>query len=129
MHAIRTRENKTWKQRRNIFLAWFLTETIENKIWFQVIMGSDTKRCKIWVQEDLLYKSDLLFKYGPVHKKVPVLVHCEKPISESPVILECIEEIWPHNPLLPLGPSRETLMRYDRTIVLYLIIWESFGYC
>jgi glutathione S-transferase len=38
-----------------------------------------------------------------------VLVHCEKPITESPVILECIEEIWPHNPLLPQDPYEKAM--------------------
>nr|ALZ41813.1 glutathione s-transferase 3 [Cicer arietinum] len=56
--------------------------------------------------------SEALINYNPVYKKVPVLVHNEKPVSESLIILEYIDETWKQNPILPSDPYKKALAHF-----------------
>lgn len=59
----------------------------------------------------------LLHENNPIYKKIPVLVHNQRPICESMVIVQYIEDVWPTGPsLFPTDP-------YDRAIARF---WTAY---
>ncbi|KAK4435965.1 Glutathione S-transferase U17 [Sesamum alatum] len=59
-------------------------------------------------------KSERLVKANPVYQKIPVLIHDEKPVCESLLIVEYIDETWAGNgrSILPSDPYERAIARF-----------------
>ncbi|XP_010933918.1 glutathione S-transferase U18-like [Elaeis guineensis] len=70
------------------------------------------------LDEVLGTKSELLLKSNPVYKMIPVLIHEGKPICESMIIVEYVDEVWAGRgpPIVPSDP-------YDRAIARF---WAAY---
>ncbi|KAI5669364.1 hypothetical protein M9H77_19217 [Catharanthus roseus] len=95
------------EEQLKLFRTWSSSFALR-VVWALKIKGLEYET----VFEDITNKSPSLLHYNPIHKKVPVLVHNGKPICESLVILEYIDDTWKENPLLPLDPYDKAMARF-----------------
>lgn len=103
---------------------------------YRVIWALKHKGVKFeYIEEEdhLNKKSKLRLQSNPVHQKVPVFIHDGKPVAESTVILEYIEETWPQNPLLPQDPYERAMARFwiklgeDKATTLFFAFIRAVG--
>ncbi|KAF3518572.1 hypothetical protein DY000_02062226 [Brassica cretica] len=84
-------------------------------------------------EEDLSNKSPLLLEMNPIHMKIPVLIHKGKPICESIIQVQYIDEVWPDtNPILPFDPYQRAQARFwsdyicKKFLVLVMRMFDMF---
>ncbi|KAF5185611.1 Glutathione s-transferase u17 [Thalictrum thalictroides] len=65
-----------------------------------------------FLQEEFGSKSDLLLKSNPVYKKIPVLIHNDKPVSESMIIVQYVDETFTGPSILPTDAYERALARF-----------------
>ncbi|GLT25019.1 hypothetical protein SLA2020_001750 [Shorea laevis] len=86
------------------------------------------------IEEDLSNKSPLLLKMNPVRKQIAVLINKGRPICESLIIVQYIDEVWRHkSPLLPSDPCARAKARFwadyvDKNIyAIGKLVWGATG--
>ncbi|CAL5403225.1 unnamed protein product [Camellia sinensis] len=77
-------------------------------------------------EEDLSTRAHLL-KMNPVSKQIPELIHNDKPVCESLIIVQYTGEIWNHkSPLLPSDPHQgEAQETAKNDLIGYLKVLEG----
>ncbi|KAJ0247910.1 Glutathione S-transferase U26 [Hirschfeldia incana] len=84
-----------------------------------------------YIETDPWIKTPLLIEMNPIHKKIPVLIHKGKPICESLIQLEYIDEVWPGTyPMLPSDPYQKAQARFWADFIdkkFYDPSWKVWG--
>ena len=71
-----------------------------------------------FLEETFEPKSQLLLLSNPVYKKIPVLIHEDKPICESLIIVQYVDDAWSCGPpILPSDPYDRAIARFWATYI------------
>jgi len=111
------------------------------KLWYspfsyRVLIGLEEKCVRYEYQEENpASKTELALQMNPIHKLLPVLIHNGKPVCESLIILQYIDEVWPgSNSLMPSNPYDRALTRFwadflDKKFLkeAFIPIWKTTG--
>jgi glutathione S-transferase len=82
-----------------------------------------------YIEQDLFHKCELLLSSNPVHRKEPVLIHDGKPVCESLVVVQYMDEVWSSAgaSILPVEPYERATSRfwaaYIDDKVLYMLLY------
>ncbi|KAA8550446.1 hypothetical protein F0562_002130 [Nyssa sinensis] len=92
-----------------------LLDSLPSSFGMRVRIALAEKGIKYEYKEEnlMMDKSPLLLQMNPVHKMIPVLIHNGKPICESLIILQYIDEVWNDcSPLLPSDPYQRSQAKF-----------------
>ena len=73
-----------------------VNKTWESPFAMRVLIALKEKGISYDLQEEnMCNKSRLLLEMNPIQNQIPVLLHNGKPLAESLIILQYIDEAWP----------------------------------
>ncbi|CAL1384390.1 unnamed protein product [Linum trigynum] len=93
-------------------------------IWALKLKGIDYE----YIEQDLSNKTPLLLQSNPIHKKIPVLIHGERPISESMIILQYLDESFSRNMLLDRSRRRRFSVGIRSTWWIFVMVSRVIGW-
>ncbi|RAL37661.1 hypothetical protein DM860_000355 [Cuscuta australis] len=79
-----------------------------------------------FIEEPMFPKSELLLESNPVYRKVPVLIHNHRPIPESAVIAQYIDDVWSSSSSSPPPPPPSSIFPSDPYHRATALFWSRY---